>query len=290
MRTRDRERDPIGRPLAASVALHVVVAVLMLVKWPWTKELKIGTAVPVNIVTNAPTTDLRPAVEAPEDQAAAVEEPVPEAPLQPPAPPTPEPEPTPKPTPTPPKPTPPTPKPTPTPPKPAPTPKPTPKPAPKPPEKAPPQKAQPQKEVDLDKLLASVTKGGRPSGAQQSSAAKGPSRPETASQARPAAGSGLAANQLRGLADELQRRWNPNCDVEGGKDVQVKVTFALGFGGQVVGEVSANGAERSPSPVVQAAADRAIRAVYAASPFRNLPRDFYGQRISVNFNAREACA
>jgi protein TonB len=262
MRTRDRERDPIGRPLAASVALHVVVAVLMLVKWPWTKELKIGTAVPVNIVTNAPTTDLRPAVEAPEDQAAAVEEPVPEAPLQPPAPPTPEPEPTPKPTPTPPKPTPPTPKPTPT----------------------------PQKEVDLDKLLASVTKGGRPSGAQQSSAAKGPNRPETASQARPAAGSGLAANQLRGLADELQRRWNPNCDVEGGKDVQVKVTFALGVGGQVVGEVSANGAERSPSPVVQAAADRAIRAVYAASPFRNLPRDFYGQRISVNFNAREACA
>lgn len=288
MRTRDRERDSITPALAGSVALHLLVAVLVMVKWPWTKELKIGTAVPVNIVTNAPTTNMRPAVEAPEEQTAATETPVPQAPLQPPAPPTPEPQPTPKPEPTPPKPTPP--KPTPTPPKPAPTPQPTPKPAPKPPEKAPPQKTQPRKEVDLDKLLASVTKGGRPSGSQQSSAAKGPTRPETASQARPAAGTGLAANQLRGLAEELQRRWNPNCDVEGGKDVQVKVTFALGLGGQVVGEVSANGAERSPNPVVQAAADRAVRAVYAASPFRNLPRDFYGQRISVNFNAREACA
>ena len=123
-----------------------------------------------------------------------------------------------------------------------------------------------------------------------SSAAKGATRPETATQARPAAGTGLQANQLRGLADELQRRWNPNCDVEGGRDVQVKVTFTLGMSGQVVGEVSANGAERSANAVVQTAADRAIRAVYAASPFRNLTRDFYGQRISVNFNAREACS
>ena len=37
-------------------------------------------------------------------------------------------------------------------------------------------------------------------------------------------------------------------------------------------------------------AERAERAVYAASPFRGLSRDYYGQRIAVNFNAREACA
>jgi hypothetical protein len=37
------------------------------------------------------------------------------------------------------------------------------------------------------------------------------------------------------------------------------------------------------------AADRAVRAVYAAAPFRGLPREFYGDRIAVNFNAREAC-
>jgi outer membrane biosynthesis protein TonB len=283
--TRERDRDPIAPALAGSLGLHLLVAALFFVTWPWSKQLKIGTAVPVNIVTNAPTTDMRPAVEAPQEQAAATETPVPEAPLQPPAPPTPEP--TPEPKPAPPKPTPP--KPTPTPkPAPAPTPKPTPKP--KPVEKTPATKPQTHKDVDLDKLLAAVTKGGRPSGAQQSSAAKGPTRPETATQARPAAGSGVSANQLRGLADELQRRWNPNCEVEGGRDVQVKVTFTLGMSGQVVGEVSANGAERSPNAVVQSAADRAIRAVYAASPFRNLTRDFYGQRIAVNFNAREACS
>jgi protein TonB len=42
--------------------------------------------------------------------------------------------------------------------------------------------------------------------------------------------------------------------------------------------------------VAQAAAGRAVSAVYAAAPFRNLPREFYGERISVNFNAREACS
>jgi hypothetical protein len=41
--------------------------------------------------------------------------------------------------------------------------------------------------------------------------------------------------------------------------------------------------------VEKAAAERAIRAVYAAAPFRTLPRQFYGDRIAVNFNAREAC-
>jgi protein TonB len=277
-----RDRDPIAPALAGSAALHLAVAALFFISWPWSRELKIGTAVPVNIVTNAPSTNLRPAVEAPEEETAATETPESDAPLQSEAPPTPEPVPEPKPTPqaaapkTPP-------------PKPAPTP-PAPKPAPKPAEKTPAAKPQPKPEVDLDKLLASVTKGGRTSGAQRSSAPKGTNRPETATQARPDLGTGLAANQLRGMADELQRRWNPNCDVEGGRDVQVKVTFALGFGGQVVGEVTANGAERSPNAVVQAAAERAIRAVYAASPFRNLSRDFYGQRITVNFNARTACA
>ena len=42
--------------------------------------------------------------------------------------------------------------------------------------------------------------------------------------------------------------------------------------------------------VAVAAANRAVSAVYAAAPFRNLPREFYGERVAVNFNAREACA
>lgn len=274
------------RSLAASAALHLGVVGAMLISWPWAKDLKVGTVVPVNIVTNAPTTDVRKAIEAPEEQTAQTEDPVPDAPLE-----TVAPEPTPAPTPTPPKPVPaptptPTPKaPAPTPPKPTPTPTPAAKtPAPKTPAaKTPPTKAA-EKSLDLDSLMASLSKGSK------SSAPKGASRPETAKQARPAVGAGVSANALAGLSEELQRRWNPNCDVEGGSDVRVRVTFTIGSSGAVTGQVSAGGQENSSNPVVRAAAERAISAVYGASPFRTLPRDFYGERVAVNFNAREACS
>jgi periplasmic protein TonB len=94
---------------------------------------------------------------------------------------------------------------------------------------------------------------------------------------------------MTGLVDELQRRWNPNCDVEGGRDVQVRVVFTIGAGGQVVGN-AASQIRSTPNNVAQAAADRAVRAVYAAAPYRTLPREFYGTKIAVNFNAREACS
>jgi protein TonB len=294
------DREGMTPALAGSAALHVLVAALFLISWPWARELKVGAIVPVKIVTNAPNTDVRPAIQAPEEQTAAADEPVPAESLQAPAPPEPQPQPAPTPapapapTPAPAKPAPPKP----VPPKPAP-PVPTPKPAPTvvktPPAKPQPApaaaKPAPHQDVDLDKLLASVSKGGgRPAGPPRSSAAKGPTRAETAPQARPAVGAGLSANALTGLQDELRRRWNPNCDVEGGRDVQVRVVFALGEGGNVVGEVGAGGAENSGNAVVKAAAERAIRAVYAAAPFRTLPREFYGQRIAVKFNAQEACA
>jgi len=271
------------RSLVASAGLHLLVLASLLISWPWSRVLKVGAVVPVNIVSNAPATDLRQAVEAPEEQAAATEEPVPDAPLETTAPtpePTPEP-PAPKPTPTPPKPTP-TPKPAPpkpAPPTPAPTPKPTPKAAAKPAEKS----------LDLDSLLAGLPKPR--SGGKASSAAKGPARPETATQARPDFGSGANAAALAGLTEELQRRWNPNCDVEGGRDVRVQVNFLIGQGGLVQGQVSTSGGEeRSANAVVRAGAERAISAVYGASPFRTLPRDFYGQRVKVNFNAAKACS
>jgi hypothetical protein len=69
----------------------------------------------------------------------------------------------------------------------------------------------------------------------------------------------------------------------------VKVNFQLGVGGQVVGDVVPQ-IQGPRTPVAQAAADRAVRAVYAAAPFTRLPREFYGERVAVNFNAREACA
>lgn len=290
-----RERSPA---LIASALLHVGLLAATLITWPWTRELKVGASVPINIVSSAPSADLRPAVEAEAPQEAMTEAPVPDAPVEAV---TPEP----APVPTPPKPTPPPPKPqpkpVPTPPKPVPTP--TPKPVPKPVAKPPPQPAAPAPKTPakpapkkasssdfLDSLEADVAKLSKSSGAQRSSATKGASRPETAREARSTAGTGLSANAIEGLADELQRRWNPNCEVEGGRDVKVKVTFTLGAGGRVVGSVTAGGQERSPDPVVKAAADRAIRAVYAASPFTRLPREFQGGAIAVNFNAREACS
>ena len=95
---------------------------------------------------------------------------------------------------------------------------------------------------------------------------------------------------MSGLSEELQRRWNPNCEVEAARNVRVRVTFRLGSDGRVVGDVRAGGQENSSDPVVRAAAERAIRAVYSAAPFTTLPREFYGDQIAVSFNAAQACA
>jgi outer membrane biosynthesis protein TonB len=256
----------VSPAFVGSLALHGVAITLLLISWRFSHELKIGTAVPVTIVANAPDTDLRAAEQAPQEQTAQTEAPVAEAPPQA-TPPAPQPTPAPAPAPTPPKPE-----------------KAVEKPAPQKPQTPP---AKPEKKLDLDALAASLAKSVNP---KPSSAAKGPTRAETALQARPAAGTGLSAAAMNGLADELQRRWNPNCDVEGGRDVVVKVAFQLGAGGAVTGDVSSQILRGPQGPVAQAAAERAVRAVYGASPFRALPREFYGQRITVNFNAREACS
>ena len=287
-----RQQSEFSAAMVASALLHAGVIVSALIAWPWSRPLPMGGAVPINIVANAPSTNLAPAIEAPEETPAQTEDPVLDASPTPAAP-------EPAPTPTPPAPTPkaapqPAPKPVPTPA--APTPKPAPAPKPKPPAAKPPEKAAPAAKpapkssgLDLDALAASVAKSAKSSGAQRSSAAKGESRPATAREARPDLGSGQAAAAVAGMTDELQRRWNPNCEVEGGRDVRIRVTFTLSSSGQVLGQPDAGGKERSANPVEKAAAERAIRAVFAAAPFRDLPRQFYGDRIAVNFNAREAC-
>lgn len=278
-----REQSPA---LIGSVLLHGAVAAALLFAWPWSRDLKLGSAVPVTIVTNAPPAELAPAVRAPEPQAAQTEQPAPEAPpeVTPPAPqPTPQPvpkPPTPQPKPAPPQPQPtpkptpaPTPKPTPAPPKPAPAPTPAAKPAPK-----------AEKSLDLDALAASVSKMSKPS-----SAAKGPARAATAPEARTGTGSADAAAAMNGLADELQRRWNPNCGVVEGRQVVVQVSFRLNAGGGVAGEPQAQ-IQGPATAAAQVGAQRAVSAVFAAAPYRNLPREFYGQLIRVTFNAREACS
>jgi outer membrane biosynthesis protein TonB len=195
-------RREFSPALAGSALLHLTAAVLMMLNWHMDRDLKVGSVVPVTIVANAPDTDVSPAVEAPQAQAAATETPAPEAPAEvTPPPPKPQAQP---------KPVPPLPKPTPAP---TPTPKPPPKPEPAKPQAA--VKPAPRS-LDLDALAASLSKSSRPS-----SAARGPTQPETALQARTAPGAGVSALAVNGLVAELQRLWNPNCDVEGGRDVVV---------------------------------------------------------------------
>lgn len=263
-----RERSEFSGPMLASALLHAGVIAAALVSWPWARQLPLGSAVPINIVANAPVTDLAPAEQGPQEQLAQTEEPIPETPAPPAAPP--------------PAPAPPTPQPVQKPPsKPAPVPAAKPAPAPKPAKPAP----RAEKSLDLDALAASVARS-----SQRSSAAKGPARQATAPEARPDLGTGQTAAAIAGMSDEIQKRWNPNCEVEGGRNVKLLLSFTLGAGGQVDGKVDAQGAERSRDPVERAAAERAIRAVYAAAPFTRLPRNLYGQRFKLNFKTSEACS
>jgi outer membrane biosynthesis protein TonB len=256
--------------MAGSLLLHATVAAILMISWSFGRELKVGAVVPVHIVANAPATNLREAEQAPVEQQAATPEPTPAAPAQSQA------------QPEPPKPVPPPPELKPKPPEPKAIAQPKPAPA-KP-------QPKPEKSLDLDSLSASISKMAKAQPARPSSAAKGAARPETAQEARPALGAGAAsAAAIEGLAEDLQRRWNPNCAVDGGKDVLVRVYFTIGAGGQVSGDVTPE-IKSARNAVAQAAANRAVSAVYAAAPFRNLPREFYGEKISVNFNAREACA
>lgn len=257
-------RIAVSPAALGSIALHGSITLALMISWG-SRDLKVGSVVPVTIVSNAPDIDTRPAEQAPDTQSAMTESPVADAPPDPvPPPPLPAPG--------------------------APSPKaakpvekavaPTPtRPATKPAEKA----------FDLDALAASLTKPSRNTPQRPSSAPPGPTRPETAPVARQTLGSGLAAGAaVAGMTEELQRRWNPNCNVEGGRDVLVRVTFQLGASGQVVGEVMSQ-IQGARSAVATAGAERAVRAVYAAAPFRGLPREFYGDKVAVNFNAREAC-
>ncbi len=249
-----RERTDMASPLLGSVLLHGSLALAVLVSWPWLgRHVTVAPAVPVTIVARGPVTSIRPAEQAPKEAVAQTEAPEPEAP--------PEAEPPPPPA----------------------KAKAQPAPAPKPAPKKPAAKEEPA--LDLEALAKSL----KPS--RRSSAQKGASRPETSAEARSAVGeaNNLVGSFLNTLSADLSRRWNPNCEVEGGRDVNIEVAFRLDSGGRVVGSVDASG-ERSANAVVRVASDRAKRAVLEAQPFQNLPSQLYDERIVVRFDARTACA
>lgn len=291
-----RARSSSWPALGGSILLHGGLALFALFVLPLLqKPIRIAPVVPVTLITAQDQGSQRNAVAAPQPAPAAAPEPTPEAPAQAPAP---EPAPAPRPAPPPPKPTPPRPtppKPAPEPPKPSPpTPKPTPtpkaKPAPTPPPKTAPAKA--EKSLDLDALAASLSPTtARSAGSRQSSAAKGPAKPATAVKAQTSNGVGdvAASGALNSMAAELQRIWNPNCDVAGGSDANIKVAFRLASNGRLIGQPESS-AETASDPVIKAASDRAKSAINQAAPFQNLPPQLYGPKIVVNFNARQACA
>jgi protein TonB len=251
--------------LLVAIALHAgVLALVLIAPSHLPPPPPVGSSVPINIVSSAPFTDTRPAVQAPETQAAAAPEPAPQAPPQPPAPQA-------------------------APPaftqavtqppkvqKPAPAPHPSVRPA-----------APAAKAFDFNHLQQIIENARHTTGAPASSAARGPARAETAAQARPDAGHGLSQSDLVGLEQLLERLWNPNCDVVGGSTVKLQVKFTVDLSGGLLGRPSAGGAERSPDPVVSAAARRALDAVQQAAPYAP---PYYGQPIVVNFDAKEACA
>jgi outer membrane biosynthesis protein TonB len=257
-----RERRQIAPALIASVVVHLGVAALALFAWPHqSKPITLG-AVPVTIVTDGPA-ELRKTQEGPEELDALTEEPIPELPPEPVAPPAPEPAPTPKPVPD------------------------------KAQEKAKPQpspKPQKQANLDFDDLQKRLEKagGGQPKGGGK----KGPPRPPTSPTPQPkgGAGGGPPGEWLQGLLADLYKYWRPNCFVEGGRSVKVSVKVVLSPSGRVIGEPEVIRSSGADPALVDAGKTRAVLAVNRAQPFKGMPPELAGDSLTLNFDAQKACA
>lgn len=296
------ERLNFTPSMVASVALHALVLGAGLIAWPWIGKPKVVQVTPVTLMTSAEMAKLTAAARSETPQEAKVEEPEPAAPVDTPSPQPepkpPEPPPAPKvapapkappqpPTPKPPEPKPPTPQPKlaeKTPPKPQPTPK---------------AATRPDPGFDLDALAASIQKNqpGRPSGAAQSSAPKGPTQAQLDIQAREAEGRATAAiNDFNSqLASQLQRAWHPNCAAPGLFALRIRVRIELGRDGSLNQAELVDykaGLDSIKDPAAQAAAGRALAAVAASAPFRNVPTaaayNSWKSRI-VTFVGKDAC-
>jgi outer membrane biosynthesis protein TonB len=260
-----RRRESKAPALLAAAALHVGVFLALVYLARPSMDLPVGTAVPINLVASAPTTDSRAAEAAPETQEAAVDTPVPQAkaPTPPPAPPTPVP--------------------------PAPRApaleKPTPKPAPQKPSRPVPTPA--KSTFSLDALQASIAKTAHSAPPHPAFARRGPTRAETAPVARVDAGQGVSQSDIAGLSQLLERLWNPNCNAAGGDTVVIPVKYTVSFDGHVIGRIVLGGHAGSSDPVVTTAARRAIDAIHEAEPYAET---FRGQTFTVIFDAKKACA
>jgi hypothetical protein len=114
-------------------------------------------------------------------------------------------------------------------------------------------------------------------------------RNQPARAAKPAGASpGQLAAARSDLASRLATLWRPNCGIGGDAlATNVTVRFRLG-GGRVEGSPQLVGGDGGDE-LVQAAQERALRAVRAAAPYDWLPVEMQDQTHTVNFNARRAC-
>lgn len=255
-----RERTGIAPALAVSVALHAAaLAAVVLFGDLFQKPFQLGGGVPVTLVTSGPPEFIQAEL-SDQVQEAQTEEPDPAA----------EPEPAPLPTP---------------------AAAAVPKPDAKKPTPVKPARTGPRAELDLDRLLSDVettSKAATPP--KKAGGKKGPKQDALTVQI----GSGKRVSAatkgyLLNLGNDLSRRWNPNCLVEGGADVRAEVTFRVSFGGKLLGRPKSSEAG-TKDPMVRVASERAIRAVYAAEPFDDFPPELYGEELIYPFDAPAACA
>jgi outer membrane biosynthesis protein TonB len=264
----ERQRTNFAPALLAALLLHLALVVGGLIVWPWSSPpIAPGAATAVTLVASAPAPPI-PAEQAPQPAPAAAPQPAP-TPVQPP-PPAPAPKPEPAPTP-----------------KPAPMPKPTPE--------KPKAQAKPAKDagLDLTALTSSLDRQAAKADARKGAGAKGALRPEQALAARtdPGAAQAATADAAAAVGARLNRIWNKSCGVEGFRDIIVQVRFNLTQEGAVDGTPQVLNEPAAPSDVWTASKDRAVRAVFQAAPFRELPRQTYStwRTFTAVFDAKEAC-
>lgn len=262
--TYDAARENRIPALVVAAALHAgLLALVILLPAKPPPLLPVGSSVPINIVSSAPVTDTRATVQAPQVQEAQTPEPQPKAEPQPPAP-------------------------TVAPPQFSRTDAQSAKPKKPPPTQAAAHTtAPPAPSVDFNRLQQ-IIDSHRASGPPASNAQRGPPKAQTGPHDAPAVGQGLSESDKLGLAQLLERLWKLNCDVPGIAGVNPQVKFTVGLDGHLVlGPTALGGLDHSPDPVVAIGTRQALDAVRAAAPFAE---PYYGQTITVNFNAREACS
>lgn len=255
-----RARTQRAPSLAVSALAHAAVIAAALIVWPMlNKPLPLGKVVPVTLVTSEP----------PAEQAAAVQAPVP------------------------------TPAATSAAPKPAEKTKPTPskqapsiKPAP-----AASAQAANKKDLDLDALMASIDNQRQSPAAKAASGQIGPSRPRAEKTASEGHGqdSHMSGSELGALKAKLKPLWTPNCEVEAGKGIIVRVHVHLTPQGWLAGQpelVDKGKIEASGNPLLIAAATRALSALGRGQPYSDvLTSEHYPdwRDMILTFDPKEQC-